>query len=1025
MRSPLTCLATSLCVALLIGLVSAPSAMSQGFAPAKATENMWAADGMRITMFAHEPEIRQPIFVQCDDRGRLWTIQYLQYPNPAGLQRVTVDRWSRTLYDRTPEPPPRGPRGADRITIMEDTNGDGRADRFKDFVTGLNLTTGVAFGHGGVFVLNVPYLLFYPDRNRDDVPDADPQVLLEGFGMEDAQSFSNHLTWGPDGWLYGVNGSTTTCRIRGLEFQQGVWRYHFLRNEFELFCEGGANCYGLTFDELGNLFYSTNGGPFVHALQGGYFYKSFGKHGPLHEPHAYHFFGPLDCDQAPGGPPTGGTVYRHEMLQNKLGGQFIAGNFLGHTASAWKLAPQGSTFRARFQGPFFDARDSWSGPTDLCVGPAGEIYIADFYDQRTAHPDPDATWDSSNGRIYRIVQANPISMSKTAPHDVREMETSQLVQLLCEPSKEGILRSNAWLQDRAIVELASRRDRGALAQLDQLLENSGPQRLRALWARYVVGGLPDETAERLLGDSAEYVRAWTVRLIADDRTASDAFVAKLQELAKREQSAVVRAALASSAKRLPSQPCLNIISALIENADRLPDERVDWSMWWAVEDKAISGRSAVLAWARSTANQPGTAINRIKNLLVRRNAAEGTSESYRSSADILATIPQDHRGESLVSMRDGLVERARQPEGIGQGGLFEFAAVPVGTESAVSIKRFSPIDQPLKEVIARQFLENPNSSVVIELALLAELPNAFSSLNRFVTTTLADSVARNSLTTDIENNLQLVIKYGDETLVPKLLQWLSVTTNESTRKFLLQAVARFESTTIAHELLGLYRVQTSATQKLVLEILTSRSEWSKLLLAAVEHGAIESSEITVGQIARISLHRDMQLDERVKQIWGKVGPGTPEEKLATMRRFNNDLRAFSGDARQGKDIYMKVCGNCHKLHGNGGAIGPDLTSTSRKDTAALLANIVDPSSVIRRESISYVARTDSGSIHTGLLADQDGASITILDAENRRTRISRDALEELRESSVSLMPERLLEPLTPQQLRDLFAFLQM
>ena len=199
---------------------------AQGYAPDKAVERMTVADGLQVKVFASEPEIRQPIFVKCDDRGRPWTIQYLQYPNPAGLDRVKVDRWSRTVYDRVPEPPPHGPRGADRITILEDTDGDGQADKVKDFVDGLNLVTGVAFGHGGVFVLNVPYLLFYPDRNRDDVPDSDPEVLLTGFGMEDAQSMSNQLTWWPDGWLYGVNCSTTTCQIRDLDFQQGLLRNH-------------------------------------------------------------------------------------------------------------------------------------------------------------------------------------------------------------------------------------------------------------------------------------------------------------------------------------------------------------------------------------------------------------------------------------------------------------------------------------------------------------------------------------------------------------------------------------------------------------------------------------------------------------------------------------------------------------------------------------------------------------------------------------------------------------------------------
>ncbi len=202
------------------------SLFAQGYSVAEAPKHFQVAEGFKATLFAGEPNIRQPILVKFDDRGRLWTIQYLQYPNPAGLKRVSVDRYSRTVYDRVPEPPPRGPKGTDRITIMEDTTGSGHADKFKDFISDLNLVTGLAFGYGGVFVLQSPYLLFYPDRNRDDVPDSDPEVVLSGFGMEDAQSMANHLTWGPDGWLYGLNGSTTTAKVRGLEFQQGVWRYH-------------------------------------------------------------------------------------------------------------------------------------------------------------------------------------------------------------------------------------------------------------------------------------------------------------------------------------------------------------------------------------------------------------------------------------------------------------------------------------------------------------------------------------------------------------------------------------------------------------------------------------------------------------------------------------------------------------------------------------------------------------------------------------------------------------------------------
>src|SRR5262249_11738383 len=263
---------------LWLGLLAA---WAQDYAPEDAVRHMRPAEGFQVKLVACEPMVRQPVAIEFDDRGRPWVIQYLQYPNPAGLKRVKVDRYSRTVYDRVPEPPPRGPRGADRVTILDDFDVDGRARRAKDFLSGLNLATGIAFGHGGVFVLQAPYLLFYPDRNRDDVPDGDPEVLLSGFGMEDAHSVANSLTWGPDGWLYGCQGSTVTAHIRGIEFQQGVWRYHPLTRKFELFCEGGGNSWGLDFDRHGNLLYSTNHGGFtmLHGVQGAYLWKAFGKHG--------------------------------------------------------------------------------------------------------------------------------------------------------------------------------------------------------------------------------------------------------------------------------------------------------------------------------------------------------------------------------------------------------------------------------------------------------------------------------------------------------------------------------------------------------------------------------------------------------------------------------------------------------------------------------------------------------------------------------------------------------------------------
>jgi hypothetical protein len=176
---------------LIILLLAWKTTVGQNLTAEQALQKIAAPPGLRVDLVAAEPLIRQPVAIDWDDRGRLWVMQYLQYPNPAGLQRVTVDRYSRTTYDHKPEPPPKGPRGADKLTILTDSDGDGRMDQTKDFIDGLNLASGFAFGHGGVFVLNVPYLLFYPDHNRDDQADSSPLVLLEGFGMQDAHSVAN------------------------------------------------------------------------------------------------------------------------------------------------------------------------------------------------------------------------------------------------------------------------------------------------------------------------------------------------------------------------------------------------------------------------------------------------------------------------------------------------------------------------------------------------------------------------------------------------------------------------------------------------------------------------------------------------------------------------------------------------------------------------------------------------------------------------------------------------------------------
>src|SRR5829696_8211446 len=137
-------------LSILLALIAGSPLFGQGFTPDEAVQRMQLPEGFRASAVATEPMIRQPVSISFDDRGRMWVLQYLQYPNYAGLKPVKQDQYLRTIWDKFPEPPPKGPKGLDRITICSDPDANGVFTKSKDFVSGLNIASGFCIGHGGV-----------------------------------------------------------------------------------------------------------------------------------------------------------------------------------------------------------------------------------------------------------------------------------------------------------------------------------------------------------------------------------------------------------------------------------------------------------------------------------------------------------------------------------------------------------------------------------------------------------------------------------------------------------------------------------------------------------------------------------------------------------------------------------------------------------------------------------------------------------------------------------------------------------
>ena len=234
--------------------------------PTEAVTHFKLRKGLAVDLIAAEPVVRQPLHITFDERGRIWLTQYIQYPFPKGLKIVNYDQYLRAKFDKVPAPPPAREQGADIITILEDEKGDGSFSRVTPFLSSGNIVTASLPDKDGVWVLNPPYLLYYPTGGGDH-PTGNPVVHLSGFGLEDTHAVANSLTWGPDGWIYGANGSTTTAKVKvevtgerkSTDFLgQCIWRYHPTKHVFEIFAEGGGNTFGVVFDDQGRIFSGTN-----------------------------------------------------------------------------------------------------------------------------------------------------------------------------------------------------------------------------------------------------------------------------------------------------------------------------------------------------------------------------------------------------------------------------------------------------------------------------------------------------------------------------------------------------------------------------------------------------------------------------------------------------------------------------------------------------------------------------------------------------------------------------------------------
>ena len=559
------------------------------FAPLEAARTMQVPEGFEVTLFAGEPDIRQPVGFCIDDRGRLWVAEANNYPDKEGGKR-------------------------DRIVILEDTDGDGRHDKRIVFYDKLEYVSGVEVGFGGAWVMSIPNFYFIPDADYDGVPDGEPVVLLDGFGTHaNSHTIANGFAWGPDGWLYGTHGITNwslpgkpgTPKTKRRRFEGGVWRYHPVRHEWEAFAIGTTNPWGIDWNEYGHAFVSNCVNPHLfHVIQGAHYEpdrnRPTGRFAyeriPTIADHL-HFtntktiragIGTPEEDVAGGGHAHSGTmIYLGDNWPVKYRGDVFMNNIHGRRINHDRLSRNGSGYTASHAPDVMRAADPWFVGVTLAYGPDGGVYVSDFSETGECHHRHNTR--KQTGRIYKITYGKP----KPWRGDIGKLSSVELAKLQSHPNEWFVRHARRVLQERAAQGLGQA---AVQSELGRALESGRDtiQRLRALWVLNGIGELTAERLAELLRDPNEHLRAWAIQLLCENKRPSGAVLDEFLRLAKSDESPVIRLYLASAMQRLPLAKRVPVLTALLARAEDATDPNLPLMYWYATEPVVAADNKAAV-----------------------------------------------------------------------------------------------------------------------------------------------------------------------------------------------------------------------------------------------------------------------------------------------------------------------------------------------------------------------------------------------------------------------------------------------
>lgn len=954
--------------------------------PLEALKSIKLPPGFKAQMFAHEPEVIQPINMSFDSRGRLWVSECLTYAE------------SKTNFDLTLK---------DRIVILEDTDNDGVHDKRTVFWDQGHHLTSALPGFGGVWALCAPNLLFIPDRNGDDIPDGEPEIILTGFDNNSIRhNIVNGLAWGPDGWLYGRHGITTTSFVgtpdtpasKRIPINCGVWRYHPTKKIYEVVCRGGTNSWGLDWDAHGNAFFiNTVIGHFWHSIPGAYFKRMFGEHAnprlfELIDQHADHYHWDRvenwsdirnkgvtpTTDKAGGGHAhCGFMIYQGDNWPADYQGKAFTANLHGRRINVDRIESHGNGFVARHESDFMHVGDLWFRGIELCYGPDGGVFIIDWSDVGECH-DNDGVHRNS-GRIYKITHGE---MKKKPSADLSKMSNLELVEFVSSTNEWQFRQARRILQERVALGLkmkdAEEKLNSTLASVQQ-----SNHKLRSLWMLYAISALDEKKMLTLLDSEDEQVRSWGVRFLMEEESISGPALLALEKLAPGEKSALVRLYLASVLQKVPVSLRGNLALALAARSEDKNDHNQPLMLWYGIEPTVSLDPSFGVKLAKVSAMGK-------HRTFVARVLAEEIDSNPKAMNELLllaGSLDLSMQKEIALGLQDGLRGRrkAKAPEA---WNTFAARLATSKDEDAVKLGR--------------------------EIAIVFGDGRALDEVMKIASDNKESAGARlAAISTLVENKAK-----GIEQILPKLVN------DRSVSEAAIRGLASFNLPETPKLLLDQFSRLDPAARKAAIDTLCSRPAYASELLKAVGEGKVPRDGITAYHARQIAAFNDAVLNTKLSATWGEVRIPT-EKKKEQIAKLRTQLEASNKekvDLVQGRLLFQKVCANCHGLFGQGGNLGPDLTGSQRSNLEYLLENILEPNATVAADYRMSAVTLKDGRLLTGLVFKRANKAVEVVGPTEKKTVLAED-IESIKPLNVSPMPENLLESLKPEDIKNLFGYL--